>query len=115
MATVALRPATDAEIARVYGAAKHIVGTVGGVPVAYIGFNRIGPDMWGMYHPFEADDPSVWTKLFYAFRRELRAFSEPVYVLARDDAASRVLRMLGFEPTGNISMGKEVWRWTPQQ
>lgn len=116
MTDIALRAATDAEIVRVYGAeAKHIVGTVDGVAVAYIGFNRIGADIWGMYHPFGAEDKSVWARLFYAFRRELRAISEPVYVLARDDAASRVLRLLGFEPTGNISMGKKVWRWTPQR
>jgi hypothetical protein len=116
LADIALRAATDAEVARIYAAdARHLVGTADGVAVAYIGFNRIGADMWGMYHPFVAADASVWAKLFYAFRRELRTHAEPVYVLARDAEASRVLRLLGFEPTGGISMGKEVWRWTPQQ
>jgi hypothetical protein len=115
LTNIALRTATDAEVVRVAGPeAKHIVGTADGVAVAYIGFNRIGPNIWGMYHPFVETDRSVWAKLFYAFRRELRAHTEPVYVLARDDEASRVLRLLGFEPTGGISLGKEVWQWTPQ-
>lgn len=111
-----LRKATDAEIVSVYGAqTKHIVGTADGVAVAYIGFSRIGEDMWGMYHPFGCADRSVWARLFYAFRRELMTHAEPVYVLARDENASRVLRLLGFAPTGTIAMGKEVWRWKPPQ
>ena len=114
--TVALRNATDAEIVRVYGSdARHVVGTDNGVAVAYIGFKRIGADMWGIYQPLDVADPSVWTRLFYAFRRELEAHTEPVYVLARDAEASRVLRLLGFEPAGDVSLGKEIWRWKPGQ
>ena len=113
---IALRAATDAEVGRVYGAdARHIVGTSDGVAIAYIGFNRIGDDMWGMFHPFCPAERSVWARLFYVFRRELREHTEPVYVLARDAEASRVLRLLGFAPTGDTSMGKEVWQWMPAQ
>lgn len=103
-------------MARIYGAnARHVIGAADGEAVAYIRFSRIGDDMWGMYHPFGCADRSVWAKLFYAFRRELREHAEPVYVLARDDEASRVLRLLGFAPTGDTAMGKEVWRWKPGQ
>jgi hypothetical protein len=116
MMTIELRAPTATEIASVYCPhGKHVVGTNDGIAVAYIGFNRIGADMWGIYHPFVQADTSVWPRLFYAFRRELRAFAEPVYVLARDAAASRVLHLLGFKPTGDVQLGKEVWRWTPGQ
>jgi hypothetical protein len=116
MMSIELRAATDAEIVSVYAAdGKHIVGTCDGVATAYIGFKRIGSQMWGMYHPFQATDRSVWTRLFYAFRRELRSHTEPVYVLARDDEAARVLCLLGFAPTGTTQLGKDVWRWTPGQ
>jgi|SRR5688572_6857394 hypothetical protein len=116
MARIELREATDAEIARIYGSeARHFVGPAEGNVVACIGFRRMGSEMWGIYQPLEQAPPSVWTRLFYAFRRELRAHTEPVYVFARDADASRVLRLLGFEPTGDAHMGKDVWRWTPQQ
>jgi hypothetical protein len=114
--SIELRAATDAEIVSVYGAnARHVVGTADGETVAYIGFQRIGADLWGIYHPLASADRSVWTRLFYAFRRELRAHNEPVHVLARDADASRVLRMLGFAPTGDVNLGKDVWVWKPGQ
>jgi hypothetical protein len=116
VASIALRDATEAEIVRVYASdARHIVGTFDGSAVAYIGFKRIGADMWGIYQPMESAPPLVWAKLFYAFRRQLHAHTEPVYVLARDDEASRVLGLLGFAPAGNVSLGKEVWVWKPEQ
>lgn len=115
MASIALREASDAEVATVYASgAKHIVGTADGDAIAYIGFKRVGEHMWGFYHPFVPAHPSVWTRLFYAFRRELRRHDEPVYVLARDAEAARVLRLLGLQPTGEHSFGKEIWRWMPE-
>lgn len=115
MTSIAVREATDAEIVSVYGPkARHIVGTVDGVAYAYIAFSRIG-DVWGMYEPLRPAAPSVWTKLFYAFRRELRAHMEPVYVLATDASAARLLRLLGMKPTGRHSVGKEIWQWMPDK
>ena len=115
MASISLREASDAEVAIVYASgAKHIVGTADGDAIAYIGFKRISGHLWGMYHPFVPAHPSVWNRLFYAFRRELRAQGEPVYVLARDADAARVLQLLGLKPTGEHSFGKEIWRWTPR-
>lgn len=114
MPSISLREANAAEIAAVYANdAEHIVGTVDGETVAYIGFKRIGEHLWGLYHPFCPAHPSVWHRLFYAFRRQLRAKGEPVYVLARDADASRVLALLGLKPTGSFSFDKEIWIWMP--
>lgn len=110
-----LRAATSEEVARVYGAdAEHIVGEAGGEAVAYIGFKRIEGRLWGIYQPMAAAAPSVWNRLFYAFRRELRQQNEPVYVLARDAAAGRLLRLLRLAPADETFAGKDVWKWTPE-
>ena len=116
MMGIEIRAASDADIVRVYAAeGEHIVGAVDGKAVAYISFRRIGDLMWGIYNPLEPAGRSVWTTLFYAFRRELRRHTEPVYVVATNEASSRVLKMLGFELTGSTQLGKDVWRWTPGQ
>ena len=113
---VEVAPATDAEIAHVYrGDGEHIVGRVGGEAVAYIGFRKIDGRLWGMYQVLATAAPSVWGTLFYEFRRHLRQHEEPVYVLARDADAARLLRLLGLKPSGMHEMGKDVWIWTPQR
>jgi hypothetical protein len=114
---VSVRPATAQEIVAVYaGDARHVAGTVAGRTVAVIGFTRVEGRLWGIYHVMDdvgETAPSGWARLFYAFRRELRAHAEPVRVLARDRAAGRVLRLLGLRPAGETYVGKDVWIWTP--
>lgn len=111
---IEVAPATDAELARVYRAdGEHFAGRVNGELVAYIGFRTTAGRRWGMYDVLSTAARSVWGTLFYQFRRELRRQKEPIYVLARDAEAMRLLRLLGLKPTGETYMGKDMWIWTP--
>lgn len=115
---VALRQATTAEILRVYAADyRHITATVDGHAVALIAFRRIDGRMWGLYHPFLPPPVhvhrSVWRQVLHLFRRELRAQTEVVHVLAQEEHSSRLFRLLGLQPAGYSAYGKDVWKWTP--
>lgn len=114
---IEVEPATDAELARVYRAdGEHYAGRVAGQMVAYIGFRTIaGGQRWGMYDVLSTAERSDWRALFYQFRRKLRQQKEPVYVLARDAEAARLLRLLGMKPASETHMGKDVWIWMPER
>lgn len=114
MTEIKLRSPTDAELSMVFRPhANHVVGTVDGEPVVYIRFQTIDGRRWGMMHILGAVAPAVFPKLFYAVRRRLTQEREPVYALAQNAQSPRLLRLIGLEPTGEVSVGKEVWRWTP--
>ena len=117
MPRVALREATEAEIARIYSPpeAEHIVGEIDGEAVAWVGFRTIEGRLWGMFGMLTVAAPSVCVHLFYRFRMRLHAKAEPVSVLANDAEAARLLRLLGLRRTDEHYAGKEVWIWTPRK
>jgi hypothetical protein len=114
VATVIVRPATDAEIGLAYRSdAEHVVAVVDGQVVAYISFRTVDGRRWGGYIVLSDADPSVWNAIFYAFRRALRRQTEVVYVRAQDDGAPRLLRLLGLTPANETFAGKDLWVWKP--
>jgi hypothetical protein len=113
---VALRDATDAEIARVFRMdADHVTATLDGEPVVYVRFQTIEGRRWGMLNVLSVVAPSCVPRLFYALRRRLAEECEPIYALAQNEKSPRLLRLVGLRPTGEFSVGKEIWRWTPGQ
>jgi hypothetical protein len=116
MTDIALRDASDAEIAAIFRAsADHIVGTVNGQAVIYVRFQTIEGRRWGMINMLSSVAPSVVPELFYAFRRRLAEECEPIYALAQSAQSPRLLKLLGLRPTGESSVGKDIWRWMPGQ
>src|SRR5262245_57760645 len=113
--SVAVRAANDQEIADAYRAdAQHITAVVDGMPVAYVSFRMIDYRMWGIYMVLGEAPKPAWHKLFYALRQELQRQTVPVFALARDKEAARLLGLLGLEQSHETYAGKDVWIWTPQ-
>lgn len=116
MASVALRDASDAEIAAIFRArAEHVVGTINGIAVVYARLQTIDDRRWAMLNVLSPVPRSSAVALFIRLRRWLEQECRPVYVLRESEASGRLLELLGFYPTGEFSVGKEVWRWKPQQ
>jgi hypothetical protein len=70
--------------------------------------------VWGMFGVLDGACPTVWRRLFYAFRQHLRARRGPVFVLARDQEAERLIRLVGLVPTHETYAEKRVWLWKPR-
>jgi hypothetical protein len=116
MADVALRGASDGEIAAVFRAnAEHIMATLGDEPVVYVRFQTIDGRRWGLLNMVGTVPLTCIKPVFYALRRRLRQECEPIYALATNAASARLLRLIGLEPTTEIWAGKQVWVWTPVQ
>ena len=114
MDRVSLRAASDAEIAAIFRAgADHIVATLDGEPVVYVRFQTIEGRRWGMINMFSSVAPSFVPKVFYTLKRRLADEREPIYALAQTAQSPRLLRLIGLKPTGEKSVGKDVWVWTP--
>ena len=112
--TVALRGASDAEIAAIFRPhADHIMATLDGEPVVYVRFQTIDGRRWGLLNMVGAVAPSRVQPVFYTLRRRLRQEREPIYALATNAGSARLLRLIGLEPTNEIWAGKQVWAWTP--
>ena len=106
--------ASDAEIAAIFRAgADHIVATLDGEPVVYVRFQTIEGRRWGMINMLSSGAPSVVPRVFFALKRRLAEEREPIYALAQTAQSPRLLRLIGLEPTGETSVGKDVWRWMP--
>jgi hypothetical protein len=111
---IEIRPPTAPELADIYArGSEHLVGVVDGKPAAYIGFRPLEGRLWGIFGVLGEMDAKAKRQLFYAFRAHLRTKTTPVYVLATDKAAERLLRLLGLAPTHETYVGKDVWAWTP--
>ena len=116
MTDVALRMASDAEIAAIFRAgADHIVATLDGEPVVYVRFQTIEGRRWGMINMLSSVAPSFVPGVFYALKRRLAEEREPIYALATNEGSARLLGLIGLEPTSEESVGKKVWVWTPQR
>jgi hypothetical protein len=114
VANVALREASDSEIAAIFRAgADHVMATVDGEPVAYARYQTIDGRRWAMLNVLAPIAPRNVPVVFYALKRRLCEEREPVYVQANRDSSTRLLRLLGLAPTGEVFLGKAVWLWTP--
>lgn len=114
MTAVEVRPATVEDMAAIYGAAEHFIGTLDGVPAAYISFRRIDERLWGMFGVFGSIDARQCSRLFFRMRRCLTEKTEPVYGLAQDVTTERLVRLMGLHPTSEVYAGKKVWIWIPE-
>jgi hypothetical protein len=113
---VALREASDDEIARVFRVnAEHVIATVDGAPAVYLRFQAVSGRRWALMNMLSEIKPSMARQLFYVLRSRLREECEPIFVLAETERSPRLLRLIGLLPTGEVFAGKEVWRWTPEQ
>jgi hypothetical protein len=114
LASIALREASDAEIAAIFRlGADHVMATVDGQPVAYARYQTIEGRRWAMLNIIAPIAPGNVSMVFYALKRRLQEECEPVYVAAQSASSTRLLRLLGLEPTGETFAGKEVWAWMP--
>jgi hypothetical protein len=116
LAEVALREATDDEIVAIFRAGSaDVMATIDGQPVAYARFVTVDDRRWAMMNLIASISPRDVARVFYALKRRLRQEPPPVYVLAQGVSSTRLLRLLGMEPTGENTAGKDVWAWTPGQ
>ena len=116
MAELALREATDAEILAIFRAGSaDVMATIDGQPVAYARFLTVEGRRWAMMNVIASISRRDVIRVFYLLKRRLMEECQPVYVLAQSVSSPRLLRLLGMEPTGEKSAGKDVWVWTPGQ
>lgn len=114
MSEIALREASDAELAAIFRArAEHVIGTVDSIPVVFVRFQTIDGRRWGSINMLSGIDAAIVPRMFYALKRRLRQEHEPIYALAQSETSPRLLRLIGLEPTDEFSVGKRVWVWTP--
>lgn len=111
---IVLREPTLEEIGAIHAfETDYTLATMDGKPVAWIAFRQVEDRRWGMFGIVAEAGPEVWRKVFFKFRQPLEKHEQPVFVVCRDEAAERLLKLLGFEPTAEISAGKEIWIWKP--
>ena len=115
MADIEIRPATDAELALIYGAAEHWVGSVDGQAVAWVSFRAIGDRTWGLFGLLSDAAVRDRRRLFYAFRKVLCAKDCVIHAAANDALGERFMRAIGLRPTGETYAGKKVFQWIPER
>jgi hypothetical protein len=114
MTAVELREPTDAELRRIYAAeAEHVLATVDGEAAAWIAFKTIDGRTWGMFGVCgvrllrqRGDDCST------SFARICGQSESESTSLPCDQAAERLLRLVGLIPTFECFGDKRVWAWT---
>ncbi len=115
LAGVEIREPTAIELAAIYGGAEHHVGAVDGRLLGWISFRIVDGRLWGM---FGMTDPTATAQqkreMFYAFRKLFQIKTCPVYFAAQDEAAERLMRLGGLQPSGESIAGKAVWMWCPE-
>jgi hypothetical protein len=114
MASIALRDASDAELASVFRAsADHIIGTVDGTPVVYVRLQTVDGRRWGTINMLNTISKASVLPMFLALKRRLQQEREPIYATATNWESARLLRLIGLVPTEETAVGKQVWVWTP--
>ncbi len=83
------------------------------VGMAGIALNETDQKFWGYFNIKDKVSSEVGADLIRQIRGGLKAMTEPVYVLCQEcdfPQAPRLLKALGFKPTGEIKEGQEVWK-----
>ena len=85
------------------------IAYAGEVPIALAGIARVNGVLWAAFQ-VKPGAERYGVQLVRALRRGLCAVGEPVYVQRASENAERLLRVLGFAPTGETMNDLEVWK-----
>lgn len=111
-----VRKAKLAEAEAFYGMRlRHYLAELDGVPLAMGTLSNAGGRIWAWLDVKEGLSPRQAMAVLYAIRKGLRDSREPVvYVTSNEGVhprAIKLLRMIGFAPTGETVNGKDIWKW----
>jgi len=109
-----IRPATAADIEAFYGQKFNLhTAVIDGRPVALGGFMKEDGRLW-VFLDVLPDAALVGTAIVRALRHHLHKAGQDVYAhhdAAKFPEAARMLRLLGFKPTGETVNNMRVWKW----
>lgn len=94
---------------------EHHIAKVDGQPMAMGTLLRVQDKLWGYLDVREGMTPAQRRAVLFAAVRGLRTISEPVYVTSNEGVnprALKLLRALGFTPTGETINGVNIWVYT---
>lgn len=102
-----------AEVEEFYGLRmRHHVAEINGVALAMGTLARTNGQLWGWFDRREGMTPRQGVAVIRALIRGMREIGEPVYVTCNEGVhanASRLLRLVGFRPTGQSTNGFNIW------
>jgi hypothetical protein len=78
-------------------------------PIAMAGFLRAHGRLWASFD-VKRGARGHGVRLVLALRKGLAAAGEPVFIQRKTKRAKRLLRVLGFAPTGETMNDLEVWK-----
>lgn len=114
-----VRKATPGEVLAVYGAGMtNIVGAFDGQPMAMVSMYRMEGRLWAMMSMMAPPPAKARISIVRELRKGLRDLGEPVWIVAQNSQAGRLLELIGLIPTAE-TMGmradgtaRGVWQWT---
>lgn len=108
-----VRAASPADVEEFYGLRmKHQIVEIDGVPIAMGTLARTNGQLWGWFDRREGLSARHGLAILRTMMRELRRIGEPVHVTCNEgihEQAARLLRLVGFEPTGQKTNGFDIW------